>query len=146
MKIRIKNCQRKITISKTKISGLAKQVLNLKGVKKAELSILFVGKARICALNQKFRGIKQPTDVLAFSMREGKDSQLHPELLGDLVIYPEIAAQRAKDYSTSLRFELYLYLVHGILHLLGYDDTQPKKYQAMKKEQQRILTKLNLRG
>ncbi|UCB57406.1 MAG: rRNA maturation RNase YbeY [Candidatus Omnitrophota bacterium] len=128
MKIRIKNNQRKITINKKDIARIAEKILKIKGFENAELSILFTGKRNICALNKKFRNINRPTDVLAFSMREGEDAGLHPELLGDVVICPEIA-----------QGEIYLCLVHGILHLLGFDDSTDKKHSIMKREQSRIL-------
>lgn len=131
MKIRIKNNQRKITINKKDIARIAEKILKIKGFKNAELSILFTGKRNICTLNKKFRNINRPTDVLAFSMREGEDVDLHPELLGDVVICPEIAQS-----------EIYLCLVHGILHLLGFDDSTDKKHSIMKKEQNRILKRI----
>lgn len=142
IRIRIKNSQRKITINRKKLAFLAKQVLKIKGLKGAELSILFVGSQRIRTLNKKFRKINQPTDVLAFSMREGKDACLHPEILGDLVICPEIAQKSARTYKTTKEREIYLYLVHGILHLLGYDDSTAMRRQAMEKEQTRLLSRV----
>jgi rRNA maturation RNase YbeY len=101
-----------------------------------------VGKQRIRALNKKFRKINRVTDILAFSMREGKDVRLHPEILGDVVICPEIAQKSARIYKTTKENEIYLYLVHGILHLLGYDDSSVMRRRAMEKEQTRILKRL----
>ena len=142
MKIRIKDSQGKIAINKKRITHLARQILKIKAIKDAELSILFVGKRQIHTLNRNFRQIDKPTDVLAFSMREGKDSWLHPEILGDVVICPEIVQKSAKIYKTHLRQEIYLCLIHGILHLLGYNDTNLKKRSLMEKEQTRILQKI----
>lgn len=132
IKARIKDSQRKIPINKEKVAYLAKQVLKIKGKREAELSILFAGRRRIRTLNKKFRRIDRPTDVLAFSQSaEGKDARLHPEILGDVVICPEIA-----------RGEIYLCLVHGILHLLGYDDSNAKERSLLEKEQAQILKKI----
>ena len=132
IKIRIKDSQRKIPINKKKVAELANQVLKIKGKREAELSILFAGRQRIRTLNKKFRRIDRPTDVLAFSQKaEGKDAGLHPEILGDVVICPQIA-----------RGEIYLCLVHGILHLLGYGDSNAKQRSLMEKEQARILRRL----
>lgn len=142
MKIKTRDSQRKIPINKREITYLAKQTLKIKDIREGELSILFVGKSRIRALNKKFRKIDRPTDVLAFSMREGKGSWLHPEILGDVVICPEITQKFSKIYKTSLRQEIHLCLIHGILHLLGYNDTNAKKRSLMEKEQERILHKL----
>lgn len=142
MKIRIKDCQRKITINKKKIDLQAQQVLKIKGIKAGELSILFVGSKRICTLNRDFRKIDRPTDVLAFSMCEGKDAGLHPEILGDIVICPQIAKRYAKIYKTTIEYEICLYLVHGILHLLGYNDASLKTRSAMEREEARILKRI----
>lgn len=141
IRIRIKTSQRKIAINKKAFARLAREVLRKKGIKQAELSILFVGRQRIQALNKRFRNIDRPTDVLAFSMREGIDADLHPEILGDVVICPEMAQRFAKLYKNDYRKELYLDLIHGILHLLGYDDSKPKKRKLMQKEQTKILRK-----
>ena len=154
MEIGIKDSQRKITINKKDTTELAKQVLRIKGKSSAELSILFVGKKRIRALNKKFRKIDRSTDVLAFGQNvEEKSLCLHPirnlrrkhnrrlwrlisngagpEILGDVVICPEIAQD-----------EIYLCLVHGILHLLGYDDSNAKNRTLLEREQTRILKKI----
>ncbi|MBL7085203.1 MAG: rRNA maturation RNase YbeY [Candidatus Omnitrophica bacterium] len=169
LKIRIKDNQKRITINKKAIAHLAKQILKIKGIKDAELSILFVGKKRICKLNKEFRKINKPTDVLAFSMREGKASYLHPalpktpckaidmlgygikrksgvnpEILGDVVICPEIARKFAKIYRSTTKKEISLYLTHGILHLLGYDDMNAKSRSQMRAQEQEILNRLFL--
>jgi len=141
-KIKIKNKQKKITISKKAIGSLAKRVLKIKNASETELSILFVGKKRMRALNETFRNIDHPTDVLAFSMREGKVSKLHQQLLGDVVICPEIAKKYARHYKTPLRQEIDLDLIHGILHLLGYEDSTASGRAVMKREQRRLLKKL----
>jgi len=142
IKIEIKNSQRKIAINKKLIRSLAKRILKIKGITEAQISILFAGKVRIRALNRTFRKLDRPTDVLAFSMREGKGPRLHPEILGDVVICPEIAQKCAKRYKTAAREEIHLYLIHGILHLLGYDDSNTKKRSLMEKEQTRIFEKI----
>lgn len=142
MKIKIKNNQRKIPINQKEIIHLIKNVLRLKGISKAQCGIWFVGKRRIRSLNRKFRKINRPTDVLAFSMREGKGGHLHPEILGDLVICPEMAQKYAKIYKTTTSHEIYLYLIHGILHLLGYADTTFQKHSLMQREQAKILKKI----
>jgi probable rRNA maturation factor len=139
LRVKIRNCQRKITINKKKIAYLARQILKKKGVKEAELGILFVGKRRMCTYNRKFRKIDRPTDVLAFSMREGKMSRYHPEILGDVVICPEMAQDFARTYKTTITAEIYLYLTHGVLHLLGYNDLNARERHKIEKEQSQIL-------
>ena len=137
--IKIKDRQKKITINKKDIEQLASQILKIKGKRRAELSILFAGTNYIRSLNKKFRKVDTPTDVLAFSMREGKGTAFKPEILGDVVICPEIAQKSAKVYKTSVKREIHLYLTHGILHLLGYDDSNPRNRFLMETEQKKIL-------
>ena len=142
LKVRIRTTQRKIAINKKRLIHLAKKILEIKGLNNAELSILFVGKQRIRTLNKRFRKKDRPTDVLAFSMRQGRGAFLHPQILGDVVICPQIAQAAAKIYQTYTEKEILLYLIHGILHLLGYCDKSQAARLRMEKEQLRILKKL----
>jgi probable rRNA maturation factor len=119
--------------------------LKVKGLRRAELSILFAGKQRIRTLNKRFRKIDRPTDVLAFSMGRRETISIHPEILGDVVICPQIAQAAAKIYRTDTENEILLYLIHGILHLLGYNDVGTAGRQRMEKEQLRILKRIGQR-
>ncbi len=85
-----------------------------------ELSVALVDDARIATLNETWRGKPGPTDVLAFAQREG-EGPIAPGLLGDVVIAVPTAARQAAEHDHPLEDELRALLVHGILHLLGYD-------------------------
>jgi probable rRNA maturation factor len=87
----------------------------------AELSILLVDDPRIEALNQRFLSREGPTNVIAFPMREGPFSDLTPALLGDVVISVDTAHREARAAGLSLDQRITQLLVHGILHLCGYD-------------------------
>lgn len=87
----------------------------------AELSVLFVTADHMRRLNQRFAGHDYATDVLAFPMMEDEDEGDGPFMLGDVVICPEIARTSAQRLGHSLQREIDTLLVHGILHLLGYD-------------------------
>lgn len=89
-------------------------------------------------LNQQYRGIAHSTDVLAFPMREGPFALLSPNLLGDVVISPETADRQAAAAGRPLRDELVALLVHGILHLLGYDHQTPSEAKIMKRTEQQL--------
>ncbi len=80
-----------------------------------------------------------PTDVLAFSMHEGRFPKVHPEILGDVVISLETASRQAKRYKHSLDKEIALLVVHGILHLLDYDHLKKKDKEKMRKREKQIL-------
>jgi probable rRNA maturation factor len=103
-----------------------KTLANL-GLPEAELSLLLVDDRQIRKLNHRFLGRDKPTNVLAFSMREGEYSSLHPHLLGDLVISIETAKRQSKQSGLNEMEMLTLLLIHGILHLLGYEHEGSKK-------------------
>jgi probable rRNA maturation factor len=80
----------------------------------------------------------KPTDVLSFSMKEGEQLGSSPELLGDVIISVETAVNQAKKASISAIEEVTSLLIHGVLHLLGYDHQQPEHEQWMQREARRI--------
>jgi probable rRNA maturation factor len=91
------------------------------GEAKASLSLSLVDDEEIRVLNRDFRAVDKATDVLSFSMREGEGGQLHPELLGDVVISVETAVRQAEEVGRTLEEELLCLAVHGLAHLCGYD-------------------------
>ncbi len=120
MKVWVKNRQRRIRVRMREVSALARKILLALGCLKAELSLLLVNDAQIRRLNQRYRRIDRPTDVLAFPMLEGNSLPIHSQLLGDVVISLETAKKQAKREGHSLEREVKILLIHGILHLLGY--------------------------
>jgi probable rRNA maturation factor len=103
------------------LTRLAQATLRDEGVDRGELSVSFVGVDEIAELHERYMGEPGPTDVLSFPMDETDPGSSpggdQPRLIGDVVICPEYAAQSGIDLPTEIR----LLLVHGILHLLGYD-------------------------
>jgi len=99
----------------------ALRILNALECPDAELSVVLVDDQEIRQLNHDYLQRDKPTNVISFSMREGEGGGLHPELLGDVVISTETAARDAADAGVSFESELLFLLLHGILHLLGYD-------------------------
>jgi probable rRNA maturation factor len=96
-----------------------------------------VDDAAMAALNRTYRGIAEPTDVLAFPMTEGPFSELAPECLGDVVISVETAVRQKRG--GDLHAELALLLVHGILHLVGYDHGTARERQRMGNAEAAVL-------
>jgi probable rRNA maturation factor len=90
---------------------VAKKVLISENKERLELSIVFVGQARIRELNKKYRKINKPTDVLSFNY----------DNTGEIVICPSQIKENAKEYKSTYKKELAKVLIHGALHLLGYD-------------------------
>jgi len=98
----------------------ARHALALLGESGVELSIALVDDAAIRELNRNYRGKDRPTDVLSFSQREG-EAAIDRQLLGDVVISVETARRQAERRGSTTEEELRELLVHGILHLLGYE-------------------------
>jgi len=99
--------------------------------------VVLVDDAGIAALNRTYRGVVGPTDVLAFPMTEGPFAELTPDCLGDVVISAETAVRQTRG--GDLKAELALLLVHGILHLVGYDHGTLRQHQRMWKRQAALL-------
>jgi probable rRNA maturation factor len=109
----------------------------------AELSILFVGDERIRVLNRQYLQRDKPTNVLAFPMREGESSGFQPNLLGDLVISVETAKRQSMQFGLNEMSMVTLLMIHGILHLVGYDHERSKKEaQHMALKQKQLLQKV----
>ena len=108
-------------MSQKKIRRKAQAILNALDNPEVELSIVLVDDSEIAALNQRYLNRSGPTNVIAFPMREGEFSDLSPLLLGDVVISTETAGQEALDAGISVETRLDQLLVHGILHLFGFD-------------------------
>lgn len=122
----------KIRISLTGLKKTTKKILRALGQKKAGLSVLLVDDPKMRTLNRRYLGANRTTDVIAF---EGCDS-----FLGDIVISLPTAKRQAKRYDHSFTYELYFYLCHGILHLMGYRDKTAREAKKMERKQERILS------
>jgi probable rRNA maturation factor len=113
------------------------------GEPEAELAVSLVSDAEIHDLNCRFRGKDRPTDVLAFAMREGEIVPDRGALLGDVVISLDTAVHQAKQRRRTPAGETRVLLVHGILHLLGYDHErsarEARRMQAMERRLLRLL-------
>lgn len=108
-----------LPVDERRLSGLARHTLMVESVDEGcELSVLFVSADHMRRLNQRFAGNDYATDVLAFPMMDEDDGLL---LLGDVVVCPSVAEHNARRLGHSLDAELDALVVHGALHLLGYD-------------------------
>ncbi|MBC8325765.1 MAG: rRNA maturation RNase YbeY [Verrucomicrobia subdivision 3 bacterium] len=101
-----------------------------------DLSILFVNETRMAQINKTYLQHEGPTDIITFDY-------CTPTLLhGELVICPAVASEQAKKYRASLGREFARYIIHGVLHLQGFDDQTPSVRRKMKGEENRLLQKL----
>lgn len=110
------------------------------GWPEAELSIVLVDDRRIQELNRQYLHRDRSTNVLAFSMREGEFSAFQPHLLGDLVISVETARRQSNRFGLGEGEMVILLMVHGILHLLGYDhEGSSREAREMAAKQRELL-------
>jgi len=107
-------------------------------MKDAEVSILITDDAQIQILNRDYRGFDKPTDVLAFSMREGEFASVSGAVLGDVILSVPTAKRQAKIAKRPLLDEVTMLLAHGILHLLGWDHETKAKDKKMRAETARL--------
>lgn len=106
-----------------------------------ELSIAIVEIDEMTELNTRYRGKEGPTDVLSFGCDDPCPVESdEPVTLGDVVIAPQIALAQAEEYGHTVEEELNLLLVHGILHLLGYDHEEDDAAAAMQQRERELLT------
>lgn len=124
------------------VMSVLKKVSEIAG-RDGEISVLMVDDHEMRRLNREYRHVDSSTDVLAFALNEGKDPDPHPEMLGDIVISMETAARQAVEANHPMEKELSWLLVHGALHLLGYDHQRSHKEAVVMKEmEQNILDQL----
>ncbi|MFV1959446.1 MAG: rRNA maturation RNase YbeY [Planctomycetota bacterium] len=103
-----------------------------------DLSFALVGDDEMARLNERFRGRGCPTDVLAFCLAEG------PVLLGEVVVSAQTARREAARRGLPAYDEVVLYAVHGVMHLLGYDDHDPVRRRRMRRAEREVLAALGL--
>ena len=140
MEVLTDNRQSRYKISLTKIKQTVQVILNALGFPDAEISILIVDDPQIEKLNRKYLSRKGPTNVIAFAMREGEFAHLTPHLLGDVVISTDTAAKEAQNLGISIERRFNELLIHGILHLVGYDhQTSRQNAQTMEKKSRELL-------
>lgn len=124
---------------------MARTVLTALKLDSAELSVLLVNDRRMRALNCDYRGKDRPTDVLSFAMGEGEPIQGEPSVLGDVVISLPTAWRQAAEKGHPLEREVTILLIHGILHLLGYDhEGEEREALKMERLEKRLLAKTEM--
>ena len=136
------------------LQSVAEQVLVAEGVSpNVEMGLVITGQERVQELNRSYRGKDEPTDVLAFAMLPNErkpeadflpfvtppDGVLH---LGEVIISHPQAAMQAEEHQHSIEREITILIIHGVLHLLGYDDEKPEPRQQMIAREAEILSRI----
>jgi probable rRNA maturation factor len=133
MEIYIKNQQRTTDINLKRLERDLAKALGHLHLQACELSVLFINSRRMMLLNARYRGIPKDTDVLSFPLID-KSPQHGPVVLGDIVISVPKALKQSKEFRVPFYEELLRLLVHGLLHLTGYDH-EKSAYHKKKMEQ-----------
>ncbi len=142
MSVLLRSRLRQRRIHEQALRTVAQKILAYSGVPDAELSLELVGNTRMQTLNQHYRCKNSPTDVLAFPLREGPGP--YTSLLGDVVISVPMAETQAATYGHSVDREMLQLLIHGILHLVGYDhERSHSEALRMRRKEHAILKRLH---
>ena len=143
LKIIIKNLHTKIPVPQARLKRAAREVLlSQKRYRRADITVCVVTDASIAKLNARFLGKNAPTDVIAFDLSR---KEVPARLVADIVISADTACYNAGAFGTSALYEIYLYVVHGMLHLLGYDDVTAKQRARMQKKAEYFLRKIGIK-
>lgn len=152
VKVLVFNRQEDLPLATRSVGPIVKAVLALENRTTDEVAIHFVKQDEICALHDQFFHDPSPTDCISFPLDETYDSPYH--ILGEVFVCPKTAIDyvRSKKNENILPEDQYeettLYVVHGLLHLLGYDDVEVgdrRKMRQMEKKMMQHLTASNLR-
>ena len=128
-----------------KLYGLLEFALKREKLENVEFNIIFVDINKIHEINKTYRGIDRPTDVISFALEDNMDIKLDHRLLGDIYICLEKAHEQAIEYNHSYLRELSFLMIHGLLHLLGYDHMEPEEEKIMFSKQEDILNEYGIR-
>jgi len=140
----ISNTQTKIKINRKNLRRIVEKVLKGLGCSHCETSILLVDDNTMTQMNKRYLNRQGATNVLAFPMREGLISEINPHVLGDVVISVETAEREAEEAQITFEARLCYLLIHGILHLLGYNHEGSRKdREIMEKKTKNLLSLLN---
>jgi len=138
LKIRISNLNKKRRIDAPALRKAALRVLRAFGKREALIDITFVGNRRITALNKKYMGRRRSTDVLSFLLEEGA-ARRKSRLIGDIYISSDAARPNARRFKTAPGKEIFRYVIHGILHLVGFSDKTVKEKKRIRELEEKYL-------
>jgi probable rRNA maturation factor len=139
-KISVASPQEAVVVDRGFMRAVARAVLEGEGIANYELSLAFVDDPTIHRLNLRYLQHDEATDVLSFPLSDAGSKKL----AGELVIGAEVALARAREHGHDVQHELGLYVIHGLLHLCGFDDHEADDAAAMRDRERHYLKHLNL--
>ncbi|HKW91992.1 MAG TPA: rRNA maturation RNase YbeY [Methylomirabilota bacterium] len=135
MPVAVSNLQRRSRVSVPRLRAIARRTLAALGRTDREVHVTVVDDRRIRALNTRYLGARRATDVLAFDLAGPGPARLW----GEVIVSAETAARQARRLKVPLAVELDLLVVHGLLHLAGYDDHDARRARRMHERARQIL-------
>jgi len=136
----VANEQSAVSLDEHRLVSLARLAAAEENVDpRAEITVLLVDRPAMASLKERWLGEPGPTDVLAFPMDEQVPDD-EPYILGDIVICPDVAKDQAQAADRQVSEEVDLLLVHGFLHLCGYDHVRPQDARSMRHRERKILS------
>ena len=131
----------RVPLARRRVGDIARAVLRAERSGPARLSITFVGNSRIAALNRRHLGHRGSTDIISFTLTP---ALADAPITGDIYIAPDVARRNAEAHGVSVREELTRLVVHGVLHVLGFDhpDGQARSASPMWKRQEQLVASL----
>ena len=146
IKVNVSNKTKKYKIIRKRLFEFTKNLIkNLKIKDDVDLSIAFVGAKTIAEINKKFRNVDKPTNVISFNLCETKDS-LHPALAGEIIICPYIAELEVKRSSNNFHDYIEFLIIHGFLHIIGYDHDTKTNRTTMENLEEKIFKNIEVKN
>ena len=136
-KITISNCQKTVDVSEASLRRLVEFVAAAEDCGIDSIDVAIVDADEIASLNSRYLGKDEVTDVLSFDISEANSSGI----IAQIVVCGDVAAEVGPSHDLSGDDELMLYIIHGLLHLMGYDDAEAEQAERMKTRQEELLAK-----
>jgi probable rRNA maturation factor len=133
--VAVSSWQRAVRVPRKRIAELVAFVARREGARLAEVDVAVVSRRRMADLHRRYLGRAGATDVLSFDLSDAAATGIHAQV----VVCGEIAAARVARHGVGLQRELMLYVVHGLLHVLGYDDRSPRSAARIRARQEELL-------
>ena len=139
--LEILDVQEELSVDLEKVRTLCEHILDDHGIKSGKVNVVFVDSDTIRQYNRDFLQHDYPTDTISFPI---EDQRSEGHLEGEVLVCTEIAKNRAEEFRWTAEEELLLYVIHGMLHLAGFDDTTPEQQSEMQAKEREYLTTLGV--
>lgn len=139
MNVSIRNEQSDLIFDTSSLSRIVEEVVSLEGRQADEVSLFFVDEKTICALHKRFFNDPSFTDCISFPLNQQEGDY---KILGEIFVCPLAAVSYAESSGADPYDEVLLYIIHGLLHLMGYDDISPEDSRQMRNAESRHMNRL----